>query len=170
MTTASKNTDLFSSLDDTIAEMLSIISSVEEKDINTIPFENSWTAGQLVDHVTRSINGMAEALEMPGKIADRKPAEKANELKAVFLNFDRKMKSPPFILPTKDVYEKDSLTDKFKSATNKFLETAKTVEPSELLNLQPLGELTKLEVLYFILFHTQRHTHQLKNIAEKINH
>ncbi len=171
MTTDTVNTkELFASLDNTIAELLTIISVVDEKDINTVPFENSWTAAQVVAHVTRSINGMGEALRMPGKTADRELDEKANGFKTMFLNFDSKMKSPPFVLPEQDVYEKDLLIKKLKSAEKKFTEAANSTNLSVLLDLPPIGQLTKLELLHFVLYHTQRHIHQLKNILEKINH
>ena len=161
------NTSLLTSIEDTFSEMLAIISSADEKAINTIPFEGSWTAAQVTDHVTRSIHGMAEVLQMPGKIIERQPDEKVTDLKTMFLNFDSKMKSPPFILPEHEVYEKEFLITKFSKASTKFIEAAKNVNVSELVDLRPLGELTKLEILHFILYHTQRHIQQVKNILEK---
>ncbi|MEP6514029.1 MAG: DinB family protein [Parafilimonas sp.] len=149
-------------------ELVGRLSSFSPEQFNKVPFEGSWTAGQLAEHVTRSINGMGEALNMPGKIADRKPDEKVNDFKTMFLNFDTKMKSPPFILPAQDVYAKDLMIDKFKNAGKQFVETGSNVNLSELLNLPPIGELTKLELLHFVLYHTQRHVHQLKNIEQKV--
>lgn len=69
---------------------------------------------------------------------------------------------------TKD-YEKEEHINKLKKASKNFIETGNTINSSELVLLSPIGELTKLEVLHFILYHTQRHTHQLKNIIEKLN-
>lgn len=170
MTTGTINTEeLFQNLKKTFAELEQTLSSATEESINIIPFENSWTAAQVTDHVTRSINGMKEALGMPGKVTDRNPDEKEKELSTLFLNFEKKMKSPPFILPTQDIYEKALLIKNFKDAVTEFNTTANNVNLSELINLQPLGELTRLEVIYFILYHTQRHTQQIKNILERIN-
>ncbi len=171
MTTDTLNTtELFASLDNTTTELLTIISSVDEKDINTVPFENSWTSAQVVAHITRSIDRMGEALKMPGKITDREPDEKAGGFKTMFLNFESKMKSPPFVLPEQDVYEKDLLIDKLKNTEKKFTEAAHSTNLSELLDLPPIGQLTKLELLHFVLYHTQRHIHQLKNILQKVTH
>lgn len=156
--------ELSNDLRSTTDEALKILSSLTDEQLNKIPFEGSWSAGQLAEHVTRSINGMAEALRTPGKITDRRPDEKANDFKTMFLNFDTKMKSPLFVLPEQDVYEKDVVIDKFKNASEKIIDSADRVNLSELLNLPPIGELTKLELLYFVLYHTQRHIHQLKNI------
>jgi hypothetical protein len=145
-------------------ELIDMLSSGSEEQFNKVPFEGSWTAGHLVEHVTRSINGMGEALAMHGEISDRKPDERVPELKSMFLNFDTKMKSPPFILPTQDIYDKQMVMDKLKNAIARFIETGYKVNSSELLSLPPLGELTKLELIHFVLYHTQRHTYQLKNI------
>ncbi len=79
------------------------------------------------------------------------------------------LKSPVSVLPEHDAYEKDVLIEKLKKGSKNFIETGNVINLSELLNLQPIGELTKLEVLHFILYHTQRHTQQLKNIIEKLN-
>lgn len=161
--------EILDKVQNTTNELLQILQTLNEEKINEVPFENSWTAAQLTDHVTRSINGMGEAMNMPGKFSDRKPDAKANELQVAFLNFDNKMKSPPFILPTQDVYKKDLLLEKFKNAGIQFTSVSQQVNLSELIDLKPLGEYTKLEIIYFILYHTQRHIHQLKNILEKVN-
>lgn len=161
--------ELFSSLENTIAELEQIISSVNEKEINTIPFENSWTAAQVVAHVTKSLDGMGENLKKPGVITGREPDKNANDFKTMFLNFDSKMKSPPFVLPEHDVYERNELIDNLKNAGKKFTEAAHAANLPELLNLPPIGELTKLELIHFVLYHNQRHIHQLKNILKKVN-
>jgi len=163
------NSKILSDVNDTAEELQRIVSSADEKDLNTVPFEHSWTAAQVTDHVTRSFNGMAEFLGFTGKTADRKPDEKAGDFKALFLNFETKMKSPPFILPTRDTYRKDILLEKFENSVARFTDVAKKADPAELLDLPPLGEITKLEAMYFVLYHTQRHIHQLKNILEQLN-
>jgi hypothetical protein len=160
--------EILNQLQNTFSEIEELVSSLEEQKLNAIPFEGSWTAAQVTDHVTRSINGMNDALGMPGKVVERNPGEKANDLKTMFLNFENKMKSPAFILPTQDVYEKKRLVDNLKNSDKKFIDIGNTINFSELLNLAPLGEFTKLEVIHFVLYHTQRHIHQFKNIVEKV--
>ena len=61
--------------------------------------------------------------------------------------------------------EEDSAKKFDLRSVEKFPENA---VPSELLDLPPIGEITKLEVLYFVLYHTQRHIHQLKNVIRHI--
>lgn len=59
--------ELFASLDDAASEFLQLIASLSDKQINTIPFKDSWTAGQFAEHVTKSNTGVAKALNIEGK-------------------------------------------------------------------------------------------------------
>ena len=86
-------------IDTAAAELRGLISPLSEKQINTIPFEDSRTAAQLADHVTKSNKGIEQAMNTEGTIADRDPAKRAGELAGVFLDFSTKLTSPEFIVP-----------------------------------------------------------------------
>ncbi|MEP6512401.1 MAG: DinB family protein [Parafilimonas sp.] len=160
--------ELFASLDDTASELLKLISSADEKTISIIPFEDSWTAAQLAAHVTKSNQAIAQALNMQGKTAERNPAERAQELKAIFLDFTTKFQSPEFILPAQDTYQKETLIADFKKSIEQLKEMSTKADLSEIISVPAFGEITKFELLYFVLYHTQRHIHQLKNIFKII--
>lgn len=160
--------ELFELLDEITGQLLQLISSLNENKINTIPFENSWTAAQLVSHVTKSNKAISQALNMEGKTAERNPEERAPELRATFLDFTIKFQSPEFILPTESIYQKETLIANLKRSIEQLEERRSKVNLSEMISVPPFGEITKLELLYFVLYHTQRHIHQLKNILKKI--
>jgi hypothetical protein len=67
--------ELFISINDTVAKLVQLISSLDESEINKIPYEDSWTAGQVLRHITKSTNGMAKAMQASSKAAERDPAE-----------------------------------------------------------------------------------------------
>ena len=156
--------ELFTSLNNASSKLLTMITSLSEATLNTIPFKNSWTAAQLAAHVTKSNNSIAFALKMEAKPAERDPGERVQELKEMFLDFTTKFQSPDFILPTQDTYEKETLIAKLKRSTELLKEVANRVNLSDIISLPAFGEITKLELLHFVLYHTQRHSHQLKNI------
>ncbi len=164
----STNKKLFESLDDTSGQLLTLMSSLNETDINQIPFEDSWTAAQLASHITKSNKGIAQALEMEGTVCDRDPAEGAAKLKKMFLDFSVKYKSPEFILPTKNTYQKDLVTDELKASIERLISMRNAVNLSEIIEVPLFGATTKLELLYFVLYHTQRHLHQLQNIVQAL--
>ncbi len=157
-------TEILYELRETSAKLFRLLASYSQEQVNTIPFENSWTPAQVAEHVTRSNKGIAQALSMEGKTTERDPGEGAQKLKAMFLDFNVKFQSPEFILPTQNYYQKEILMEELKKSTRHLEELARKVNLSEEINLHPFGKITKLELLYFVLYHTQRHIHQVKNI------
>ena len=160
---------LFALLDKAFSELLAMIGALREPVLNTIPFTDSWTAAQLAAHVTKSNISIAQALDMEANKTERNADERALELKEIFLDFTIKFQSPQFIRPAQGMYEKEELIAKLKKSIEQLKEQRNKVNLSEILSLPALGEITKLELLYFVLYHTQRHTHQLKNIIWVIN-
>jgi hypothetical protein len=170
VTTEKLNTkELFISLDYAFSELVMMIEALSEASLNTVPFADSWTAAQLAAHVTKSNSSIAQALDMEAKKTERNPGERAPELKEMFLDFTIKFQSPEFIRPAEGFYEKEKLITKLKKSIEQLKEQWNKVNLAEILSLPAFGEITKLELLYFVLYHTQRHVHQLKKIIWVIN-
>ena len=148
--------------------MLSLLSSTKEIALNTVPFKDSWTAAQMADHVTKSTSSIAKAMNMDATPAERDPAERIEELKKMFLDFTIKFKSPAFILPTQEVYEKETIIVKLNTSFDQLKERANKVDLAGMISHPAFGDITKLELLYFVLYHTKRHLQQLKNILSMI--
>jgi DinB superfamily len=163
--TSGKN-ELLTAIDETISQLQGLMSSLDEKKINTVPFKDSWTAGQLFRHVTKSITGMAKAMSAKAKPANRGAGEKIPELKKAFLDFSTKMKSPEFVVPEDGPYEKQGTIAELNKSFGLLKENTINATLTDLVEGLPLGAVTKLEILHFILYHTQRHLHQMKNIVE----
>jgi len=161
--------ELFESFDDCRFNLVELVTSLSEKQINTIPFENSWNAGQVMEHVTKSNTGIAKALNIEGKPADRKPDERVEELKDMFLDFTIKFKSPEFIRPTKNSYSKETVTEDLENSVELLKEVSRNANLAESIKHPAFGEITKLELLHFVKFHMLRHLRQLKNIAERFD-
>jgi hypothetical protein len=148
-------------------ELVSLLFSLNEDQLNKIPFEGSWTAGQVGHHLLKSY-GVAKILNGNTAPAKRPADEKIREIKKVFLNFEIKMKSPEFIVPSSDHIEKEKLINGIKSK----METIKNFlgsKPDLTLicldtELPGTGNLTRQEWIRFMTIHTQRHIHQLKKI------
>lgn len=162
-------TELLEAIDDTVFELLASMSSLDESKINTVPYEGSWTAAQLLRHVEKSTDGMAKALSMESKPAERDPGERIPELKRVFLDFTHPLKSPDFIVPEDRIYVKTESLEELKESFELFKKNATGANLNELVEGLPLGPITKLEMLHFVLYHTQRHLHQLKKIVAALS-
>ena len=169
MTTASSDkNEILAATAETVSQLVKLMSSVDDKNINTIPYEGSWTAPQLLRHVTKSIDGMATAIRANAKSAERDPGERIEELKKVFLDLSKKLKSPEFIVPEEGNYEKQPAINDLDRSFIQFKDNANKANLDDLVEGLPLGPITKLEIIHFVLFHTQRHLQQMKKICDAL--
>ncbi len=167
-----KTQELQSHINKTFTELGEIISSFNEDQINLIPFEGSWTAGQVAEHIILSVSGFQKIMNGPVAETKREPEGLKNKIQTIFSDFTTKMKSPDFIIPAKKNYKKDELLNALqdlRGKINQVIETLDLTKTCLAFELPVLGFLTRLESIYFILYHTQRHIHQLKNIYRQLN-
>jgi hypothetical protein len=155
-------------LDTVTTELLLLIDSFDQEQINLVPFEDSWTAAQVANHLAKSDASVIASIYGPGMPAERAPDEKTPELKGIFLNFEVKLKSPEMVIPDNTIFKKDDLIATLKQTRSRLSAAAATLNLDELCTHEVLGNMTRLEFLSFVTYHTQRHVHQLKRIHEKI--
>jgi hypothetical protein len=132
---------------------------------------DSWTAGQVADHIHLSSSGIAQVLKGPSVLTFREPDEKVRKLKDIFLDFSTKMQSPDFIQPSKGPHSKEQLGNTLANEFATLLKAAETLALSETclgFQLPQMGSFTRIEWIAFVNYHTQRHIQQLKNIAAQI--
>ena len=146
------------------ADLRDQLSGLGADRINTVPFEGSWTAAQLADHVSKATAGLAATMAMEGEPTDRQPDERVDALKTTFLDFSLKMQSPDFIKPGPGPYQKEEILAALDNAFGTVGAVDANADMSVVLNGLPMGPITKLELLHFVLYHTLRHNHQLENI------
>lgn len=162
-------TEIRLQLDETTSNFLNILSSFDEEQINIAPFKNSWTAAQVADHVMQSNHSIIKSLNTEGKTTLRNADEGALKLKEIFLNFNTKIQSPKFILPGRDTYNKQELIDALNDSIEHIKKLSSNVDLSETITHPVFGDITKLELIHFVVYHTQRHIHQVKNIFQAVS-
>ena len=156
------------SIELTTSCLLEMVDEFSQEDINKIPFEKSWTAAQVAEHVIRSNIGIVKTLRQSGKAVSRPVDEGVQRLKNLFLNFENKLQSPQFILPTRDIYDKEWVISHLKNSILELKQITTAVNHYEAIDHPVFGEITKHELLHFVIYHTQRHIHQLTNISLRI--
>jgi len=90
------------------------------------------------------------------------------KLKEIFLNFDSKLQSPKFILPTQERYSRKQLITELRDSVEQIKELSARIDVAEMIDHRVFGGITKFEILHFVVYHTQRHIHQLKNIFKSV--
>lgn len=167
-----KKNEIITVLQNSIEDFQELISSFKEVQLNAVPFKNSWTAGQVAQHIIMANSGFAEVLNGPVTETERAADKLQEQIKGDFLNFNIKMESPDFILPEAKLYEKDDLLnalEKIKDDISSAVVDLNLTQTCLAFELPVYGYLTRFEAVYFVIYHTQRHTQQLRNIKQYFN-
>ena len=114
----------------TFNAMLKAISEFSAADFNQIPFEESWTAAQVAEHVKLSIEGIPELFTGATQASDRDPGEKVQMVADVFLDFETKYESPEFIVPQQKEYSIESFTSFFSAYSERLAHLVEELDMS----------------------------------------
>lgn len=156
---------------ETYTKLQDLVSSFSKEEINIVPFEGSWTAGQTTQHIILACSGLTMLFAGKTEKTTREPDENVKALDAIFLDFTTKYQSPENIKPPDIEYEKGTLLASIKKIQNDLFEAAETYDLTlTCLDAKIPGfeHFTIYEWLHFAIVHTQRHTHQLQSIYEYI--
>src|SRR5258708_17270291 len=99
-----------------------------EEQLNIVPFEGSWTGGQVAEHLLKSA-GVADVVFGHTAPTSRPPDEKVPMLR-IFLDFSIKMKSPDFIIPSDGFHPKKPLIDGLRGRWQRMGEAVDKLAPS----------------------------------------
>jgi hypothetical protein len=164
------NQEVSNELNTQFSELLHLLSPLDEEQLNQVPFEGSWTAAQLGDHLSKAYTIMP-VLTGRTELLNRPIDEKLDGIRAVFLDFSTKLKSPAEIVPDSGPFEKAELIGRLTTQTELLASYAQHNDLTLICldsELPTIGTLTRYEWLSFIGIHTQRHIHQLKNIIQHL--
>jgi hypothetical protein len=170
METLLENIDL--KIEEAYSDLIRLISSLDGEQINAVPFEGSWTAGQLAQHVIKFSSGSLKLLNGPAEEMKRNPGELIERIRMDFLNFKTKFASPDFVVPENKNYVREDLVISLKKINEQIMEAVLKLDLTKgypAFEFPVYGNLSGLEVIHFLLYHTQRHIHQLKNIIKSLN-
>jgi hypothetical protein len=161
--------EVISEIETQMQDLKAMVQNLSADQINTIPYKNSWTAAQLLVHVSKSTKAVAGAMEALAEIAGRDPGEKINGLRAALLDFSTSLKAPGFIVLEEGVYKKEDILGNLAQSINALKKAVVSADLKGLVKDFPLGDVTKLELLHFALYHTQRHLHQMQKISAALS-
>jgi hypothetical protein len=163
---------LLADLDSNTNELLQTIAAFTNEQFNVVPYKGSWTAGQVAEHLLKAESGIPVVLKGNSKSTERPADEKMETIRSIFLDFDTKMESPDFILPSEEPKEKEIFLDGFQKNRIAVKELAGCIDLSRSFTDFPfpgIDVLTGMEWLFFMTCHSKRHTRQLKNIYTIVN-
>lgn len=162
---------LLSRFDTAISNMISMLSSLNEEQLNQPEADGKWSSAQVGEHIRKSTEGFPKLLRAPGVKVDREADSKIPQIEQIFLDYQAKYSAPDFIIPDEREYTLNELVDALTSMRDGSMEAAKEVDLTEGttgFELPGLGQFTKYEWIAFAAIHTTRHNEQLTRIVGKI--
>ncbi|ATL48022.1 hypothetical protein COR50_13070 [Chitinophaga caeni] len=161
----------FTYFEDALQDLENAIATFNDQNFNTKPAEGAWSAGQVVEHLIKSSDGLDALMINPVTKTQRDPLEKIPLIESVFLDFEAKYKAPEFNTPSEEPKDKTLLLHQILENYRNFRETYLQLPPGELctgFEVPTMGTFTRAEWLAFVRCHTTRHTRQLRNIFNTV--
>lgn len=162
-------TEIIDRLHETTTTLLQTIDNFPQEKFNTIPFEGSWTAAQVSEHILKAESGVPPTWLGNAAPTEAPTDEKIITIQKIFLDFNHKMQSPEFLLPGKDQKDKAALYNAIKANRVEIERLATSLDMAQTFTdfeLPGLGTLTGIEWTTFIDCHAKRHIFQLQKIYE----
>ena len=148
--------------------VVNVLENTEENALNEIPFEGSWTIGQIADHI---IICSGTVHDSKTQYPHRQYDEHVAEMKSIFLNMEQKSEAAPIVSPRKPPHCKQELIEKLKDNKAHLLLIIEERDLTQLsldIEFPFIGYLTRYEWLNFIAVHTQRHLNQVNNVKKRL--
>ena len=145
------------------------LNRFSEEELNEVPYEGSWTAGQVGEHLIRS-GGVADVI-FGRTEATWRPSDEHLPVLRMFLDFSIKMKTPDFIVPSDGYHDKREIVEQLRKVWDRFGEAVETLDMNETcldFEMPTVGRLTRLEWISFQVYHTKRHLWQLQKIYDVV--
>lgn len=161
--------ELVADIEQTIAWLIKLI---DPETYNHVPFEGSWTAGQVVEHINIVGTGFHQLVNGATETTTRPVDELVGRIKTMFLDFDQKSIASANVTPATGNYDLKDHLIKLENIKTAIINDVNTLDMNMTcvsFDIRAFGYLTRLEAIYFFLFHTKRHVHQLQNIVNQLN-
>lgn len=155
---------LIHEINKTVDNVLEILHTTNDNDLDKKPSEDSWSIGQTIEHIIICGSGIPDRKT---ETSSRPMDEKIQVLKDIFLDMNAKSKAAPFLSPRELHHDKKILIDRVNNIRKVLTDTVNQKDLTPLcldMEFPQVGFLTRYEWVNFILFHTQRHTIQARNI------
>lgn len=150
---------------DTVIETLDTVAG---RSVDEVPFEGSWTIGQVAEHIIISSRGLPDAKTHP---ADRRHDERVPALRGIFSDRRQKSKASPQVYPKETTHNIPGLIAQLTRNKEKLLQISNGKDLTVLcldMEFPFMGYLTRYEWLTFICVHTKWHVHQIADIQRHL--
>lgn len=106
---------LLRDLDQSEQEFYAALASFQPDQVNHVPFEGSWTAGQVAEHILLAESGIPETVLGSTEETNRPVGQYVPVIESIFLDFTARYQAPEFIIPSPGPHDQRQLLEAFKT-------------------------------------------------------
>ena len=151
--------------------LMNILSSVSQEKFNKKPEEGGWTVGMTVEHLIKVEYGTLKLFSGPVEKSGRNPKQKIEKIQERLLDFDTAMTAYGPIIPDEKPKDKSKALGKIQDIRQKLTGLIEIVDLEEMVTgfEHPLfGYLTRVEWIYFNIYHSRRHINKIERVISSI--
>ena len=161
--------EIIAEIDKSTARLVAHLAKFNDAQFNQKPSDQGWSAAEVTEHLLLIETRINNALGR-GVPTDRAPDKKIELMRDALRDPERKFPAPEFVIPSptfKVCRKMVELMIMQRGILKEILQTTNLTQTTEFKH-PVLGRLTRLEWIYFNIFHTERHCRQLARIAKEV--
>lgn len=147
----------------------STLDGVDNHLYTVAPAEGKWSIQLILDHLAITEAVIVNLSKGPSTETDREPTANVLKVKTAFNDHQKVYPNPKPVSPTGQSKSATEFLTAIEETRHRLLQDIKEHGAYQILDLfaHPLtGKMTRLEWLYFNIYHTERHIHQIKMIQQ----
>lgn len=147
------------------------LDNVDERIFDNKPSDNEWSVKDCCEHIIIIENSLTHILKGNTKETTKDPERKIELIRNVFQNLEKKYHAPEAIKPVGTIKNKEEVKEKFSRIRNELLRIGNEMNWTDVcLDFRNVGFgiMTRVEWIYFCIYHTERHLHQMRSIVERV--
>lgn len=152
-------------------QLVAQIQAFSPENFNIQPNPSIWSGAQVCEHLYILEYGVCKILAGETKENNRDPEQKIALMAQAMSNFEQKIIAPDFTQPAGKVRSTAEMIEKHQKVRQNLLELSQIYDLGAacVSAKHPyFGVLTRIEWIYMIILHCQRHLQQMKNIFEAV--
>ncbi len=164
---------LLSDIDISTQQLLQCLYNFNTEKFNFSPDSKNWSPAQIAEHLLMLEVIANNALTGKTIPTNRPPDEKINLIKTVMSDIDTKRVAPEIVQPSAELKDLQLMMEQIKIQRESLKKTISEMDMTEAcvsFKHPGIGTLTRLEWVYFTIFHTERHLQQLQRFGNYLPH
>ena len=151
-------------------DLVDLLSHFTPESFNHKGSDPSWTAGQVAEHLFIMDRVTLMMLEGPAIPTNRPPDSKLPQVQGAMEDEETKRVAPDIVQPSAGPKDPQYLADSIKKQRAQIKESILQKDLTEACTAgkhPSIGTMTRLEWVYFTIYHTRRHLAQLRRLGAK---